>query len=146
MIKFGIAGVFATLADFAVYGFCLNIFTFKYDYLAAGCLSFCVGVTVSYYISIKWVFTTRNIKNKKLEMLLFFLIGVVGQALMYLFNEIHPFKDMTIMLSHTVIHIINIPIALDDLPKWSSKIIVTIIVFFWNFFARKFIIFNDKKG
>ena len=143
MFLFAIAGAIATIVDWFFYYVFLRIFTFKYGYMPASCIGFIFGVLVSYYISIKWIFTARNIKNRKLELIIFFIIGIIGllftQLFMYLFNEINPFKEITQMLTN----ILSPHFALSN--EWSSRIIVTIIVFFWNFFARKFIIFNDKK-
>ncbi len=143
MFLFALAGAVATVVDWVFYYIFLHIFTFKYGYMPASCIGFIFGVLVSYYISIKWIFTARNIKNRKLELFIFFIIGIIGLALtqlfMYLFNEINPFKEITQMLSNLLSPLFVLA------HEWSSRIIVTVIVFFWNFFARKVIIFNDKK-
>ena len=165
MILFALAGVFATITDWAIFRFFNSIFLFKYGYMPAACLGFIFGVLVSYYLSVKFIFTTRNIKNKKLELIMFFGIGIIGLLFtllfMFLFIEIHPFKEFTTMLTNVLspyFNVISLWInsiyshfnmvktcsSLDN--EFTSRIIVTIIVFFWNFFARKIIIFNDKKA
>lgn len=149
MFLFALAGALATIVDYFFYWVSLKIFSFyfpeaRFSYLPASCIGFIFGILVSYFISIKYIFQNRNIKNTKLELLIFFVIGIIGliftQLFMYLFNEINPFKEITIMLTNLLSPIGHLK------SEWSSKIIVTIIVFFWNFFARKVIMFNDKNN
>lgn len=85
-------------------------------YLVAATLSFTVGVTINYLLSRRWVFPDSKY-SRKTEMAGVLLIGLVGLIL------------NTILLA-----------AFTDLLGIFyvySKIIATIIVFFWNFFARR---------
>jgi len=87
-------------------------------------LSFCLGLAVTYLFSILWVFDNRSMKSHAAEVLVFVGIGVVGLALtellMWLLSDISGIHYMI------------------------SKIITTVIVFVWNFTAKKTILFRSR--
>jgi putative flippase GtrA len=99
---------------------------FGVHYLISAVLGFCLGMVVNYILSIRWVFNQRTITSKRLEFLAFGVIGIVGLALL-----------AAIMWFLT--GILGIYYLL-------SKIIATGVVFFWNFLARKFLLFNNKSN
>ncbi len=91
-------------------------------YLVANTIAFVAGTALNYILSILWVFTKQSSYNRKKEFTIFALIGLVGLALNSLFMWM--FTDgfgMYYMM---------------------SKIITTILVYVWNFFSRKYIIFK----
>ena len=91
-------------------------------YLVSAAIAFLLGLTVNYILSIIWVFEKRTIADKRIEFLVFSFIGIVGLGL----NEF-------IMWFFT------------DILSWYyllSKIVSTVVVFLWNFFVRKFVLFN----
>lgn len=92
-------------------------------YLISTAIAFIIGLTINYLISIKWVFDQRNISNKKVEFLIFGLIGVLGlginEFVIWLFTEQFDFFYI------------------------NSKLVATVIVYFFNFFVRKFTLFKD---
>jgi len=102
------------------------LFVFTYflhlHYLLSATLSFIAGLLVNYFISTRWVFNRKTVKNKYLEFLIFAIIGVIGLG----FNDLF----MWIFTDRCGIYFML------------SKIITTAIVYFWNFFARKYILFN----
>jgi putative flippase GtrA len=91
-------------------------------YLISNGIAFMVGTTISYTLSVFWVFSRRSIANKHAEYWIFILIGVVGvglnEALIWTFTE------------HVHIHYLI------------SKVIAGSSVFFFNFFARKYVLFR----
>jgi putative flippase GtrA len=95
---------------------------FRLYYLISAAFSFLLGVTISYILSIFWVFHTRRVPSKAVEYGLFVLVGVIGlganEALLWFFTE---------------------PLGLYYMI---SKIAAASLVFFWNFGARKYIIFR----
>jgi len=91
-------------------------------YLLSATLSFIAGLLVNYFISTSWVFNRKTVKNKYFEFLIFAIIGVIGLG----FNDLF----MWIFTDRFGIYYLL------------SKIITTAIVYFWNFFARKYILFN----
>lgn len=115
LVRYLFVGGLAFAVDYA----CLFILVEEADlyYLLSAAVSFCLGLIVNYLLSISWVFNRVGKRNRGKEFLFFFLIGLVG----LLVNEV-------IMFCFT------------DLLKVSyllSKIISVVVVFFWNFFARK---------
>jgi putative flippase GtrA len=84
--------------------------------------SFLAGTTLSYVLSVAWVFDTRRFASKAVECGLFVLEGVVGlglnEGLLWLFTE---------------------PLGLHYLV---SKVLAATLIFGWNFGARKLLLFH----
>ena len=91
-------------------------------YLVSAAISFGIGVTVSYALSVLWVFGRRRIPSKAAEYALFVLIGVIGlglnEALLWLFTE-----------RLSIYYLL-------------SKLIAAVLIFAWNFGARKYLLFR----
>ena len=87
-------------------------------------IAFIAGLTITYLFSIFWVFDNRSMKSRAAEILFFVIIGVCGLGLTELFMWL--FADKA------------------HLHYLVSKVITTAIVFFWNFFAKKLILFRNK--
>ena len=106
--------------DFGMLAFLVEILGMYY--LVAASISFAAGTTVTYILSVKYIFPNRNIRDKKLEFLLFMAVGAAGVllngVLLWAFTE------------HAGAHYLL------------SKIFAATIVFFWNFFARKLLLFR----
>ena len=91
-------------------------------YLVSAAIAFLLGLTINYILSIIWVFEKRTIANKRIEFLIFSLIGIGGLGL----NEFIMWFFTDILYWHYLL----------------SKIISTVVVYLWNFFVRKFVLFN----
>ena len=91
-------------------------------YLISAVLSFVISVVVNYLMSIKWVFNQDNIDNKIMEFNMFLLISTIGliftEILLYFFTDICGIYYLL------------------------SKIISAIIVLFWNFIARRVMLYG----
>jgi putative flippase GtrA len=91
-------------------------------YLISAILSFVISVIVNYLMSIKWVFNQDNIDNKIMEFNMFLLISTIGliftEILLYFFTDICGIYYLM------------------------SKIISAIIVLFWNFIARRVMLYD----
>jgi putative flippase GtrA len=87
-------------------------------------IAFLTGLLVTYLFSILWVFDNRSMKSRTAEVAIFVLIGVIGlgftELLMWLFAQ------------------------KAGLHYLLSKIITTVIVFIWNFVAKKLLLFRSK--
>ncbi len=94
-------------------------------YLLSTIISFIIGLIITYLFSISWVFNQRKLNNRLFEILIFSIIGGIGLLLTTFF--IWLFTD--ILHVHYLI----------------SKIVTTIIVFVWNFIAKKYILFTKKE-
>ena len=122
-------GGFATVVD---WGLSAALFYLVFgQQLAVLCngLSFVAGLIVNYFISTFWVFNNSKIKNKFVEFLSFAAIGVVGLLITlgvtYVFEWL--LADKT------------------SLYQMIAKVASTALSFFWNFFARKLLLFNKGK-
>ncbi len=91
-------------------------------YLWSAAIAFMLGLTVNYVLSTAWVFSKRSSRSRLTEFLVFGLIGVAGLGL----NELFIWLFTELMLFHYLV----------------SKIFSTFFVYLWNFFARKFALFN----
>lgn len=121
LFRYGFVGGAAFLVD---YGF-LFLLTevFGIHYLLSATISFILGLITNYLLSVVWVFNNRKLANRWAEFGVFAIIGVIGLGLNALIMYLCTDK-------------IGIHYML-------SKIISTVIVFFWNFFARKIILFKN---
>lgn len=120
LFRYTIVGGFSFLIDFGTL-FALTEY-FNIHYLFSAGIAFILGLIVNYFLSVKWVFNSTVMKNRLLEFLLFALIGLVGLGL----NELFLWILTDLFFIYYLL----------------SKIITTVVVYFWNFFARKLIIFH----
>ena len=119
-VRYFFVGGFAFVVDFGL----LYILT-EYaglHYLLSATLSFIAGLLVNYIISCLWVFNGSKFKNRLVEFLFFAAIGVVGLAL----------NDALIWLFTDCI----------GTHYMFSKIVAAAMVYLWNFFARKYLVFR----
>ncbi|WP_288817319.1 GtrA family protein [uncultured Alistipes sp.] len=95
------------------------------SYLLSAAFSFVAGLTINYALSVRWVFRDHTLHSHIIEFVFFAAIGVVGlgmnEAIMWMATE------------------------LAGLYYLGSKLISTAVVFFWNFTARKYLLFYGKK-
>lgn len=91
-------------------------------YLISAAIAFVLGLIANYLLSISWVFNKRTLDSRGMEFSVFALIGIVGLVL----NEVFIwFFTAEVGLYYLI-----------------SKIISAIIILFWNFFARKYVLFR----
>ncbi len=123
LIRYTFVGGLAFLVDFGT----LFLLTEYFDihYLVSAGIAFLFGLILNYFLSVKWVFNSRAMENRFLEFLLFMFIGLVGLVL----NELFIWILTDIILIYYLY----------------SKIITTFLVYFWNFFARKLILFKKHN-
>lgn len=122
-------GGLATVVDWGV-SFILFKYVFGEQYaVAANSLSFVAGLIVNYVISTFWIFSNSKVKSKVVEFLGFAAIGLVG-----LFMTMGITKLFEIWLADKT-----------SLFQILAKVVSTAAAFFWNFFARKILLFS-KKG
>ncbi len=97
----------------------LYVFTeiFNFYYILSNILSFILGLIVNYILSKKMVFQDDVTISKNKEFMIYAIIGIVGLG----------FDTLIVWILTDVIHIYYM----------LSKIISTLLVFIWNFVARK---------
>jgi len=120
MFRYLFVGGAAFIVDFLSL-FVLTDF-FGIYYLISAAIAFILGLVANYLLSISWVFNKRKLNKRHIEFGVFALIGIVGLGL----NEVF------------------IWVFTQDLQIYylMSKILAAVIILFWNFFARKFILFR----
>ena len=122
LIRYVYAGGIAFVLDFLVMMVLYKVFDIYY--LTATALGLIVGLFTTYLLSIKWVFNNRALSNRTTELSIFLLIGSIG----FVIHEYVIWVSVEALL-------INVPV---------SKVIATGVVFFWNFTARKVILFKKQ--
>ena len=121
--RYFIVGGLAFLFDFIILYLLTSVYGFHYIFSAT--VAFIVGIGVNYILSFYWVFsgTNKKFSNRRLiEVLIFFSIGIIGVIL----NDI----------------IMYIAVEFFEINYLIAKIYSTAFIFFFNFFSRKFILYN----
>lgn len=115
MVRSLVVSGIAFVADFGS----LVIFKEVFDvhYLVAATLSFGLGVVVNYILSVRWVFAERQLESRHKEFVFFVAICAIGLVL-----------NLAIIAG--LVQALRVDYRL-------AKIVSTILIFFWNFFARK---------
>lgn len=158
LIKFGIAGGVATIADCGVLWLFLLLFEARQivlsgfrieSYLIYNTVSYTIGATVSYILSVNYVFPHRKIKNRHLEFAIFLLIAFGGWALTSLIMHlgmqmIEAFGIMRI-LGHLHRLVGFVSLAPRELAVMLVKCVAIVLVFFYNFGVRKVIMFSGPR-
>jgi len=120
-LRYGAVSVVALGVDFG--GMVLLVEVGSVHYVWAATISFIGGLIVNYLLSRLWVFSESKYKSKVTEFALFASIGLVG-----------------LLLNDGIIWYLVDKLAMYYII---GKVIATIIVFFWNFGARKILVFGN---
>ncbi len=118
-LRYGFVAGVAFVADFGL----LYVFTslLHFPYLVSTTLSFTLSAVVNYILSVAWVFTQRNKRQRSAEVTIFITICFIALLLNDFFMWLFTSK---IGLFYLV-----------------SKLITVSIVFFWSYAARR-MLFN----
>lgn len=115
--RYVLVGCVAFVADFAVFN---GVLALQGHYILATAVGFLVGVIVNYRLCVSWVWRGTQARTRK-DLAVFTLIGVGG------------------LLLTTALMVILVDFFAFDARV--SKIVVAIIVLFWNFGLRKVFVF-----
>ena len=121
LIRYFLVAGIGLVVDFGTVIFTKEVLGFYY--LIAACTGFILGLIVTYILSNRLVFGAPK-GNRRALFILFALIGVVGLGILNLL--------MWLFVSKAGINYIV------------AKALATIVVFIWNFFARK-TLYNDAE-
>jgi putative flippase GtrA len=91
-------------------------------YLISVAIGYIAGLIVKYALSILWVFKTRRLSNKYVEFSVFVMIGFVGLG----------FNELLIWVLSGLMHVHYL----------ASKVVATGLTVFWNFGARRYVLFR----
>lgn len=123
-------GGLATVVDWGV-SYLLFRFVFNENYaIAANSISFVAGLAVNYLISTFWIFKNSAVESKLKEFLGFAAIGLVG---LFMTMGITWLFELWLSDKTSAFQIL-------------AKIVSTAAAFFWNFFARKILLFTKKEN
>ena len=86
-------------------------------YVLAAAISFTTGVTLNYFMCTGWIFKESKIKNRSLEILLYFVISIIG----LLINIVGIWLLTNFLSLHFML----------------SKFLATALTLIWNFCSRK---------
>ena len=123
-------GGFATVVDWGVSALLFYLVFGESLALLCNGVSFVLGLVVNYLLSTFWIFKTSKINNRFLEFISFAAIGVVGLLITL---------GVTWIFEGLLANVTN-------LYQIIAKVVSTAVSFFWNFFARKYLLFNKKNN
>jgi len=121
LLRYGVVGGIAFVVDYGTLWLLTEVMGCHYLFSAG--ISFVLGLIVNYVLSTQWVFGQGRLNSQWAEFAAFALIGVVGLGL----NELIIWGCTNGLGLHYML----------------SKIVSTILVFFWNFLARRFLLFRS---
>jgi putative flippase GtrA len=94
-------------------------------YLIGATLGFICGLVINYIFTVSWVFTSHTVSSRYVEVLIFTLIGMIG-----------------LLMNDLLIFLLTEQIGIEYL---NSKLLTSGIVFFWNYYARKYSLFSREE-
>ena len=121
LMRYSVVGGISFVVDYGSLWFLTELGGLHY--LVSAAIAFVLGLTCNYLISTAWVFGESKVASRWLEFVVFAIIGIVGLGL----NELIIYLCTDICKLHYML----------------SKAVSTALVFFWNFFARRFILFKS---
>lgn len=110
------------VTDFMIY-FVLTRYLHMF-YITANIISFLTAMIITYIMSVVWVFPQRSERGMAAEFGIFAAIGVVG-----------------LIINSLVLGLLTQRLHVFDL---FAKVIAAAIVYIWNFFVRKYLLFNER--
>lgn len=121
LTKYGIVGLIALFFDYLI----LVFFTeyVHLNHLISATAGFIIGLVVNYTLATKFVFKDSKLASKRLEFIVFSIIGVGGL--------LFTIGLMWLLTDYFAVH------------YTISKAVAVGTVFLWNFYARKLILFKD---
>ncbi len=122
LFRYTLVGGVSFMADFTTLIFLTEFHGVNYLFSAG--VGFLVGLIINYILSIVWVFSESSYENKMIEFIFFLSIGLIGLGL----NELLIWILTEKVKTHYLV----------------SKITTTALIYFWNFFVRKYLVFKKR--
>lgn len=121
IVRYFLVGGIAAVVDISIFSIFAKVL--GYNYIFIGAISFTVATFVNYILSIRFVFQSCVRYSKRSEVIVVYAVSAAG----LLINLI----------------VLYLCIGIFHVEKIISKVIATGIVFFWNYFIRKYYVFNS---
>jgi putative flippase GtrA len=134
LIRYLVAGGFVLALD---YGTLLTLAgPWRLHYLLSAAIAFLLAESVSFFLSLYWVFEVKSNVHRGMLYLMFQCSGLIGLLLtlagVYYFSDNLLVSQVRELLSNRL----HIAIPFYLLPK----AITTLLVFIWNFFTKKWLL------
>ena len=114
------AGTAALALDFTLYTSLIRLA--DVHYLVAAPVGFMAGLTLIYFLSVRWVFGQRRLASARLEFMIFAGLGLAGLAL----NQL----------------VVYLGVEWLGLAYELAKLLSAAVVFAFNFISRKLLLFT----
>jgi putative flippase GtrA len=124
LFRYLVSGTIAFLCDLTV--FLVGTELLAIHYLISNIGGYAVGLLVSYFINIKWVFKHRRYDDQQAHEFVYFTIIVL----------------IGLTISEGVLFVAAESF---DIPMIWAKIISTFFVFLFNYIAKKWLLFSPEK-
>jgi putative flippase GtrA len=124
LIRYFFVGGAAACVDIGL--FALFAKAFGWPYLQVGIASFVLATLVNYWLSVRFVFVSGQRFRRRWEVAMVFAVSLVGLG----------FNALVLWLC--------VEVAYVDLIV--AKVIATGVVFFWNYFARRVLVFGALRA
>ncbi|MCX7747723.1 MAG: GtrA family protein [Clostridia bacterium] len=128
-LRYLIIGGLAAVVDISLFN--IGVYLFHIHHILSNIISFTAGLTINYFLSRDWVFNKKQHQAGR-DFALFALTGIIGVIL----STLILFILVDLRILYDLLFFLN-----EDLIKATAKIIAVFLVLFWNFFARKKIVF-----
>lgn len=128
LISYVFVGGIAAIVEWVCFGLFSNVLNINYIFSTA--LAFIFSTAVNWILGRLWTFKNNNSYSNK---------RVIEAVLVYSVSALGLVFNMLLMYLFVTVIGLNTPFL-----KIVSKVIATGIVFFWNFLARKFVIYRKK--
>lgn len=127
--RYALVGGIASIVDVSVFSIWVDVF--RINYIISNTISLTAGLAVNYLLSSKWVFNIRT--HHVTNFFMFAAVGITGFALSNFL--------LFILIDFRVLYYLALSTN-ENLIKPSAKLIVTGVVLFWNFAARRKIVLS----
>ena len=125
IVRFGLVSVVATVADFGVYLPLCKVFPDLPLYISiAVTLGYLAGTVVHFYLTRLLVFKPTKF-HIGVEFTLVFIVALIAWGL----------TEGIVLALHT---------GSPRMKTFPAKVVATVIVFFWNYLARRYLIYRDR--
>lgn len=131
-VRFGIISVFTALIDYVVLIILSHLLPHSPAYLSLAVASgYSLGTIVHFFAARKYVFSPTQ-HHVGVEFMMVFVVGIIGLGLT---EVIVIFLEMWLRAG----------ITNHDMRVMVAKAIAIVIVFFWNYGARRMLIYNQSR-